>query len=96
MNETYDSLGTRPMDHETDKALAQQICEEIQSGNRDAISEIRKKHQRYFIPFARQSLSDPECFLEEFWDELSDGKVLCRYKGDSSLKCFLINILKIG
>lgn len=85
----------------TDKVFAQKICRKIQSGDQEAINKIRKKYHKSLADFARQSLSNPgqtEEFMQEYWAELSDGKLICEYselKGDESLKAFLLNILSL-
>jgi len=84
------------MDYETDKKFVQKVCKKIQSGNRDAINEIRKVCERDLVSVIQRCLSDPdqtEDLLNEFWNVLSDGNTLSKYKGISSLKTFLTIIL---
>lgn len=84
--------------HNRDLSLAQRICHELRSGNREALSELHKKYQPLFTGFTRQRLYDSwdypiEHVLSDFWVELLDGKAICNYKADASLRTYLSVIL---
>ena len=84
--------------HESDLKLAQIICTELRSGNKEAIVGLYEKYQRFFRFFVRKRLfiSDTcrvETTLNNFWVELLNAQAICSFLGKSSLKSFLLTIL---
>jgi RNA polymerase sigma-70 factor (ECF subfamily) len=84
--------------HESDLKLAQIICTELRSGNKEAIVRLHEKYQRSFTFFVRKRLfaADPchvETTLNNFWLELLNAQAICSFLGKTSLKSFLLTIL---
>jgi len=84
----------------TDFQTAQRICNQIRSGNLEAITELYQVYHHRFLAFAKARLrsnpsASPEDVISKFWIELLNGKAICRYKGinSASLCSFLLNIL---
>ena len=85
--------------NQSDYRLAQKICDEIRSENREAISELHSKYQHLFINYTRQRIFDRnphsvETVLTNFWVELLNGKAICSYAGRASLRTFFLGILR--
>ena len=81
-----------------DFILAQKICNELRSGNREAILDLYHQYHRFFTAFARKRLfkSDPnrvETVMTNFWIELLNAKAICGYEGKASLRIYLTIIL---
>lgn len=83
-----------------DFQIAQRVCNQIRSGNLEAITELYQVYHNRFIAFANARLqsspsASPEDVVSKFWIELLNGKAICRYKGinSASLCSFLLNIL---
>jgi RNA polymerase sigma-70 factor (ECF subfamily) len=81
-----------------DFILAQRICNELRSGNREALSELYHKYYIFFSGFTRQRLYNSwdypiEHVLSDFWVELLNSKAICNYKGKASLRTYLSVIL---
>lgn len=81
-----------------DFILAQRICNELRSGNTEALSELYQKYHVFFSAFTRQRLflaSDYpiDHVLSDFWVELLNAKAICDYKGKASLRTYLTLIL---
>ena len=84
--------------HESDLKLAQIICTELRSGNKEAIVKLYEKYQRFFRFFVRKRLfladaCHVETTLNNFWVELLNAQAICSFLGKSSLKSFLLTIL---
>ncbi|MDM8523948.1 sigma-70 family RNA polymerase sigma factor [Desulfococcaceae bacterium HSG8] len=84
---------------ESDIRTAKKICEELHSGNKEAITDLYYKYHRFFMNFARHSLYDTdsvEDVLSDFWLELLNTKAICAYEGkkNASLRTYLSKILK--
>jgi RNA polymerase sigma factor (sigma-70 family) len=87
---------------EEDLRLAQKICDELRANNNEAIIEIYEKFQQQFVNLCKARLSrynknDPhiaESVISKFWIDLLNAKSICSYKGQASLKTYLITILK--
>lgn len=78
--------------------IAQRICNELRSGNTEAISELYHKYHVFFSAFARQRLFisgeyQIDNVLSDFWVELLNAKAICAYKGKASLRTYLTLIL---
>lgn len=81
---------------EHDIELAKKICEELCNNNNSAIKELITKYHKNFIGFTRKklyNLNEYEDVVNAFWTEAIDKKLLCNYKGKSSLKTYLQNAL---
>jgi RNA polymerase sigma factor (sigma-70 family) len=83
-----------------DKALAQRICEALLAGNRQPLEEMVSSYEKLFLPFARRRLfqtQDVEDVLQNFWEELMNGKAICRYAQETAyqvtLRSFCLGIL---
>jgi RNA polymerase sigma-70 factor (ECF subfamily) len=81
-----------------DYILAQKICNELRSGNREAVLDLYYKYNRFFTVFARKRLfrSDPnevETVLTNFWVELLNTSAICGFEGKASLRTYLTIIL---
>jgi DNA-directed RNA polymerase specialized sigma24 family protein len=83
-----------------DKSLAQKICQALLAGNRQPLEELVTCHQRLFLPFARRRLflpEDVEDVLQNFWEEMMNGKAICNYarqpESRISLRSFCLGIL---
>jgi len=83
-----------------DKSLAQKICEALVAGNRQPLEEMVSSYQELFLPFARRRLFQPqdvEDVLQNFWEELMNGKAICHYAqqpvSQISLRSFCLGIL---
>jgi RNA polymerase sigma factor (sigma-70 family) len=86
-------------DHQTDLKLAQETCDELRSGNKDAILPVYKQYHPFLLCYTRKRLSPPdkdrvESILTDFWVELLNATAICSYKGIASLKTYLFKILK--
>ena len=82
----------------TDYQLAYQICRELRSGNRDALLVLYHNYQQLFVAFAKRRLfcnevNDVDGLLTNFWIELLDGRSICRFRGEASLRTYLLVIL---
>jgi RNA polymerase sigma-70 factor (ECF subfamily) len=81
-----------------DFKLAQRICNELRSGNPEALSELYHKYHVFFSAFTRQRLFITSDYpidhvLSDFWVELLNAKAICDYKGKASLRTYLTLIL---
>jgi DNA-directed RNA polymerase specialized sigma24 family protein len=83
-----------------DKSLAQKICEALRADNRQPLEEMVSSHQKLFLPFARRRLFQPddvEDVLQNFWEEMMNGKAICQYaqqlESRVSLRSFCLGIL---
>ena len=88
---------------QTDKELAEKICDELLKGNGRAILSIYNEYHNILLAFFNKHLRDPmisrvltpEEVMNEFWSLiLKRTSIVCEYKGNSSLKTYLINVLK--
>jgi RNA polymerase sigma-70 factor (ECF subfamily) len=82
-----------------DISLAKEICDELHSENKEAILNLYNIYQPFFLGVARRRLysSDPhnvETLLSNFWIERLNGRAICNYKGEASLRHYLLMILK--
>ncbi len=83
-----------------DHSLAESICEALLAGNLQPLEELVVSYQKLFLPFARRRLFQPqdvEDVLQNFWEELMNGKAICRYaqqtESQVSLRSFCLGIL---
>jgi RNA polymerase sigma-70 factor (ECF subfamily) len=83
-----------------DKSLARRICEALLEGNRQPLEEMVSSYQKFFLPFARRRLFNPqdvEDVLQNFWEELMNGKAICWYAQQTaapiSLRSYCLGIL---
>ncbi len=83
-----------------DKSLAQRICEALLAGDRHPLEEMVSSYQKLFLPFARRRLFNPqdvEDVLQNFWEELMNGRAICRYAQHAehqlSLRSYCLGIL---
>jgi RNA polymerase sigma factor (sigma-70 family) len=83
-----------------DKALAEKICEALLSGDRHKLEEVIFSYQKLFLPFARRRLynsQDAEDVLQNLWEELMNGRAICRYAQQAehqiSLRSYCLGIL---
>ena len=82
----------------SDFILARRICNELRSGNTDALSELYHKYHVFFSAFTRQRLFIASDYpidnvLSDFWVELLNAKAICDYEGKASLRTYLTLIL---
>ncbi len=85
-------------EHLQDLQLAQETCDELRSGNNEAILDIYNQYHPFFLNYTRKKLSfaDKEkavSILDDFWVELLNAAAICSFKGLSSLKNYLFKIL---
>jgi RNA polymerase sigma-70 factor (ECF subfamily) len=85
-------------DHQKDLTLAQETCDELRSGNNEAILPIYNKYQRFFLGYTRRRIRAFDdhratSILDDFWVELLNAKAICKFLGLSSLKTYLFKIL---
>jgi len=85
-------------DHLQDLQLAQETCDELHSGNNEAILDIYNQYHPFFLNYTRKKLycADNEkavSLLDDFWVELLNAAAICSFKGLSSLKNYLFKIL---
>ena len=81
-----------------DFKLARKICDELRSGNTEALSELYYKYHAFFSNFARQRFFADRDYpvdhvLSDFWVELLNAKAICDYEGKASLRTYLTLIL---
>jgi RNA polymerase sigma-70 factor (ECF subfamily) len=83
-----------------DTSLAQKICQALRAGNCQPLEELVAPHQRLFLLFARRRLFQPEDVedvLQNFWEEMMNGKAICHYAQNPesrvSLRSFCLGIL---
>jgi DNA-directed RNA polymerase specialized sigma24 family protein len=83
-----------------DKSLAQKICGALLAGNRQPLEEMVLSYKKIFLPFARRRLFNPqdvEDVLQNFWEELMNGRAICRYARQTAdcipLRSFCLGIL---
>jgi len=86
-------------DHKTDLILAQEICDELRSGNNEAILSIYNRYNLIFLKFIRKrkksiDIDRATSILTDFWVKLLNAKAICKYNGLASLKNYLLKILK--
>lgn len=82
----------------SDVLTARRICNELRSGNRDAIMELYHQYHIYLAALARRRLygndqQQVENVLSDYWIELLNSKAICAYKGKASLRSYLTGIL---
>jgi len=85
-------------DHQKDLTLAQETCDELRSGNNEAILPLYNKYQRFFLGYTRRRIRAFDdhratSLLDDFWVELLNAKAICKFLGLSSLKTYLFKIL---
>jgi len=73
-------------DHKQDLILAQETCEELRSGNNEAILGIYNKFHPFFFGYTRKRINSPDtskatAILDDFWVELLNAKAICDFKG---------------
>jgi RNA polymerase sigma factor (sigma-70 family) len=77
-----------------DKSVAQKICESLLAGDRQPLEEMISSYQKLFLPFARRRLfnhQDVEDVLQNFWEELMNGRAICRYAQQEEYQLSLRN-----
>jgi RNA polymerase sigma-70 factor (ECF subfamily) len=85
--------------YKQDVLLAQRVCDELRSDNKNAILGIYNIYHPFFLEFTRRRLYSPESdkvqtILTNFWVELLNAKAICDYEGRASLRNYLLKILK--
>ena len=85
-------------DHQKDLVLAKETCDELRSGNNEAILNIYSEYHPLFLAYTRRRLHSTDydsatSVLSDFWVELLNAKAICAYKGLASLKTYLFRIL---
>jgi RNA polymerase sigma factor (sigma-70 family) len=85
-------------DHQNDLNLAKTTCNELRSGNNEAILGIYNQYHPFFLGYTRRRLHSFDkdkavSVLTDFWVELLNAKAICDFKGLSSLKTYLFRIL---
>ena len=81
-----------------DIVTAKRICDELRSGNRNAIMGLYHQYHIYFTALTRRRLYENEQqqvenILSNYWIELLNSKAICGYKGKASLRTYLTGIL---
>ena len=84
--------------HQKDLVLAKETCDELRSGNNEAILNIYSEYHPFFLAYTRRRLHSIDydgvtSVLSDFWVELLNAKAICSYKGLASLKTYLFRIL---
>jgi RNA polymerase sigma factor (sigma-70 family) len=77
-----------------DKSLAQKICAALLAADRHPLEEMVSSYQKLFLPFARRRLFNPqdvEDVLQNFWEELMNGRAICRYAQHAEFQLSLRN-----
>ena len=85
-------------DHQKDLVLAKETCDELRSGNNEAILNIYSKYHPFLLGYTRRRIHSTDyhratSVLSDFWVELLNAKAICGYKGLASLKTYLFRIL---
>ena len=85
--------------HREDLILARETCDELRSGNKDAILGIYNQYHPFFLGYTRRRMQAFDSdrvtsVLTDFWVELTNAKAICDFLGLSSLKTYLFKILK--
>jgi len=85
--------------YKVDHLLAQRVCDELRSDNKNAILGIYNIYHPFFLEFTRRRLYSPDpdkvqTILSNFWVELLNAKAICDYEGRASLRNYLLKILK--
>jgi RNA polymerase sigma factor (sigma-70 family) len=85
--------------YKQDLLLAQRVCDELLSDNKNAILGIYNIYHLFFLEFTKRRLYSPEpdkvqTILTNFWVELLNAKAICDYEGRASLRNYLLKILK--
>ena len=86
--------------YKEDVLLAQRVCDELRSENKNAILGIYNIYHPFFLEFTKRRLYSPESdkvhqtILTDFWIELLNAKAICDYEGRASLRSYLLKILK--
>lgn len=80
-----------------DLEFARRICDELKSGNQDAVKELYI-YRPPLLSIARRKLYDistVDAVMNAFWNEISTKKAICKYtaKNNASLKTYFISIL---
>jgi RNA polymerase sigma-70 factor (ECF subfamily) len=78
--------------------LAQQVCKDLCSGQPEAFMQLYNRYQRFLAAFAKRRLFDADPshvdeILSNYWIELLNGKAICDFKGQASLRTYLTGIL---
>jgi RNA polymerase sigma factor (sigma-70 family) len=85
--------------YKQDLLLAQRVCDELLSDNKNAILGIYNIYHLFFLEFTKRRLYSPEpdkvqTILTNFWVELLNARAICDYEGRASLRNYLLKILK--
>ena len=85
--------------YKEDISLAQWVCDELRSNNKNAILRLYNKYHLFFMDFTRRrlysaDLDKVQTILSDFWVELLNSKAICGYEGRASLRYYLLKILK--
>lgn len=81
-----------------DRKLAEKVCKELRSGNKEAILEIYHRFHPFFQSVAMKragNTGQTGDLLTDFWIELMNGSAICAYKGlnNAALRSYLTKIL---
>lgn len=84
--------------HQADLILAQEACDELRTGNKEAILGIYNQYHPFFLGYTRRRMQAFDSdritsVLTDFWVELTNAKAICDFLGLSSLKTYLFKIL---
>ena len=85
-------------EHTGDYSIAQRICKDLKADHKEAILALYQKHHYFFQAFTRRRIyhsehEEIETVLSKFWTELLNGRAICSYEGQASLRTFLLTIL---
>ena len=85
--------------YKEDVLLAQRVCDELRSDNKNAILGLYNVYHLFFLEFTKRRLYSPgpdkaQTILTNFWVELLNAKAICDYEGRASLRNYLLKILK--
>lgn len=89
------------MEHQTPVGgyeFAQQVCKDLRAGRSEALLVIYNRYQNFFAALASRRVFDADPnqvdeVLSKFWIEMLNGKAICNFKGQSSLRTYLTGIL---
>jgi DNA-directed RNA polymerase specialized sigma24 family protein len=88
--------------YKKDHDFAKGICTALQKGKKEAIEKVYNRFHPFFLAFAKNRLRTLSAHYEQdalsvankYWIELLNGKYICNYKGNGSLKNYLMRRLK--
>ena len=85
---------------ENDIATAKKICEGLRSGEKECLGELVTIHNEFFQNFVRRRLFSPdiaEDVVQNFWQEMLNGRTICAYahcsENTATLRTYLLGVL---